>query len=71
MCVAAATECISERVSEQFACASCSDMFSEIHCIAAAPRVSQRTRSMRRPPHGVRRVECATRDVRGDARTEC
>eukprot|EP00974_Lingulodinium_polyedra_P042566 4086606-Lingulodinium_polyedra.AAC.1 len=46
-------------------------MRAGMHSIAAAPRVSQRTRSMRWPPRGGRCVECANREMRGVARTEC
>eukprot|EP00974_Lingulodinium_polyedra_P008907 853542-Lingulodinium_polyedra.AAC.1 len=64
-------ECVSERVSEQFPRESCSEMRSETHSIVAAPRVSQFARSMRRPPHGGRRVERARCDVCGAAPVGC
>eukprot|EP00974_Lingulodinium_polyedra_P052815 5078216-Lingulodinium_polyedra.AAC.1 len=38
-----------------------------MHSTVAAPRVSRRTRSMRRPLRGGRRVECARREMRGAA----
>eukprot|EP00974_Lingulodinium_polyedra_P013133 1274319-Lingulodinium_polyedra.AAC.1 len=46
-------------------------MRSETHFIAAAPRISQNARSMRRPPHGGRRMERAFREMCGAAAMEC
>eukprot|EP00974_Lingulodinium_polyedra_P005123 482143-Lingulodinium_polyedra.AAC.1 len=51
---AAPSECVSERISEQFARESCSERRSETHSTAAVPRISRRARSMRPPPRGGR-----------------
>eukprot|EP00974_Lingulodinium_polyedra_P080875 7835116-Lingulodinium_polyedra.AAC.1 len=56
---AAAMDCVSEHVSEQLSRESCSEMRSETHSIAAAPRISQSARRMRRATCGGRRVERA------------
>eukprot|EP00974_Lingulodinium_polyedra_P001875 176737-Lingulodinium_polyedra.AAC.1 len=64
---AAALACISERISEQFWRESCSAMRLDMHSIVVAPRISQCTRSMRRPPCGGRRMKCVQCDTRGPA----
>eukprot|EP00974_Lingulodinium_polyedra_P044759 4292830-Lingulodinium_polyedra.AAC.1 len=61
---------MSERISEQLPRGSCSETRSEMHWIAAAPRISRFTHSMRRPPCGGRRMERADRDLCGTCR-EC
>eukprot|EP00974_Lingulodinium_polyedra_P064263 6207045-Lingulodinium_polyedra.AAC.1 len=58
-------DCVSEHVSEQLSLESCSDMRSETHSIAAAPRISQSVRRMRRPTYGGRRVDRAFSEMRG------
>eukprot|EP00974_Lingulodinium_polyedra_P086274 8357511-Lingulodinium_polyedra.AAC.1 len=68
---AVATECLSERVSEQLSRKSCAEMRSGTHCIPASPRVSQNARSMRWPPHGGRLMERAFFEMRGTATQEC
>eukprot|EP00974_Lingulodinium_polyedra_P008246 785305-Lingulodinium_polyedra.AAC.1 len=55
----ATTKCTSERASEQLSHASCSEMRLETHSTGAAPHISQRARSMRRPPCGGRGMERA------------
>eukprot|EP00974_Lingulodinium_polyedra_P127156 11201121-Lingulodinium_polyedra.AAC.1 len=42
-----------------------------MHSVVAMPRISQFARSMRRPPCGGRRVECARCEMSGVAATEC
>eukprot|EP00974_Lingulodinium_polyedra_P058335 5619601-Lingulodinium_polyedra.AAC.1 len=63
MCGIAATECISEHISEQLARESCSEMRSDVHWVVAMPRSSQFAHSMRRPPCGARRMERARCDM--------
>eukprot|EP00974_Lingulodinium_polyedra_P081976 7936446-Lingulodinium_polyedra.AAC.1 len=48
---AAALECISGRIIEQFLRESCSYAFSDTFSVVAAPRVSQSANSVRRPPY--------------------
>eukprot|EP00974_Lingulodinium_polyedra_P033489 3220200-Lingulodinium_polyedra.AAC.1 len=42
-----------------------------MHAIVTEPRASQSTHSVRRPPYGGRRVECANCEMCGVAVVEC
>eukprot|EP00974_Lingulodinium_polyedra_P062209 6007089-Lingulodinium_polyedra.AAC.1 len=66
-----ATECVSERVSEQVSHESCAEMRSETHSIPATMRVSQNSRCVRPPPLGGRRAQRAFLEMRGTAAMEC
>eukprot|EP00974_Lingulodinium_polyedra_P122346 11182486-Lingulodinium_polyedra.AAC.1 len=59
----AAIECIAERMSEQVSRESCSELRSDMHSVVAVPRSSRCAHSMRRPPRGGRRTECANRET--------